>query len=222
MLANFSNFILFISFYSFLGWLIECFYKSLFEKKWVNSGFLSGPFCPIYGFGALFMIRTTESLGNWIYSSSLLFVSRLVIATLMATVFEYFVASLLEKCFDSKWWDYSEERMNYKGRICVKYSIGWSILAYILLYCIHPGFKPALASLSLDTKYLLMFILMIYFILDSARTIHQLMTHKHSIIVDPTLYTMPKLSMPNIGKLNHNINDYLNSKIDKIKLWLKN
>lgn len=70
--------------YSFLGWILESVYKSLYEKKMINSGFLAGPFCPIYGYGALIMYLFLDRFEN---SYLLLF----IVAFIVLSVWEYIV-----------------------------------------------------------------------------------------------------------------------------------
>ena len=116
--------------YSFLGWCLESIYKTIIFKKPTNSGFLYGPFCPMYGIGAVMMIALSELSDNIIIIFLLSFV--------LFSVWEYIVAVILEKCFKTKYWDYSELKFNIKGRICLKNSIYWGLLGVILIYVIQP------------------------------------------------------------------------------------
>ena len=75
--------------YSFIGWLLESIYKTILQKKVVNSGFLLGPFCPIYGFGALIMYLSLRNLTNNIF---VLFLFGLIVLS----IFEYIVGVFLE------------------------------------------------------------------------------------------------------------------------------
>lgn len=94
--------------YSFCGWVLESIYKTIREKKWVNSGFLHGPLCPIYGVGAIIMI-----LGTTQYKfNNALFIMLYII--FIMSVWEYFVGWLLEKMFNTKYWDYSKRRFNIR------------------------------------------------------------------------------------------------------------
>ena len=92
--------------YSFLGWLIESVYKSIFEKKIINSGFLHGPFCPIYGMGAIIMYLILQDFkGNPLVIFILGFV--------VLSIWEYIVGVLLEKLFKTQYWDYSTLMVEY-------------------------------------------------------------------------------------------------------------
>lgn len=127
IICFFTYFIL----YSFTGWVLESVYKTLAQKKFVNSGFLNGPLCPIYGFGAIIMILSLNFLKE---RPLLLFVA----AFFILSVWEYIVGILLEKIFKTKYWDYSYLKYNFQGRVCLKNSIYWGILGVIFICLVHP------------------------------------------------------------------------------------
>lgn len=123
--------IIYFSIYSILGWICECIYCAAIDKVWVNRGFLNGPVCPVYGFGAMFVIFLLGGLkGKYV----LLFVSSII----LTTVIEYLTAVVLERAFNLKWWDYSNYKFNYKGRICVLNSILFGILSLFLIQVLNP------------------------------------------------------------------------------------
>ena len=117
--------------YSFLGWVLESVVRTVCERKIINTGFLIGPFCPIYGFGAIIMVLFLDRFKNNIL---LLFFISLIVLSL----WEYIVGVLLEKFFATKYWDYSNHKFNYKGRICLTNSIAWGILGVLFINYIHP------------------------------------------------------------------------------------
>ena len=117
--------------YSFFGWVMESVLKTCIQKKPVNSGFLYGPFCPIYGFGAVFMFLCLNRFANNI---ALLF----IIAFFTLSLWEYAVGLLLEKLFHTKYWDYSENKFNIKGRVCLLNSLFWGFLGVIFIKFMHP------------------------------------------------------------------------------------
>ena len=117
--------------YSFLGWILESIVRSVCEKKLINTGFLYGPFCPIYGCGAiimLFFLKYFES--SWI----LLFITSII----FLTFWEYIVGVFLEKTFKTKYWDYSNQKFNFQGRICLTNSLCWGVLGVVFIKYIHP------------------------------------------------------------------------------------
>lgn len=110
--------------YSFVGWILETIAISLRRKRFVNRGFLNGPFCIVYGFSAVIMeIFTYELRNQWIF----LFIG----CGLIATACEWFAGKILERMTHKKWWDYSNIPWNYNGYICLPYSVFWAFLGYI-------------------------------------------------------------------------------------------
>ncbi len=126
----YDKFIFYFIIYSFLGWCLESVYKSILQKKIVNSGFLYGPFCPMYGIGAILMLALGEISSNVVVI--------FIIGFLLFSIWEYIVAVILEKLFKTKYWDYSGLKFNIKGRVCLKNSIYWGILGVLLILVIYP------------------------------------------------------------------------------------
>ena len=150
--------------YSFLGWIMESVVRSISEKKIINTGFLKGPVCPIYGIGAIIMLIFLERYQN---KSILLF----FIAVIVLTAWEYLVGVLLEKIFHTKYWDYSNHKVNFQGRICLTNSIYWGILGVVFLKYIHPFILNLL--LLVDHKLLtyVLSIISLVFIVDMITTV---------------------------------------------------
>ena len=117
--------------YSFFGWVWETFYVSTKHGEFVNRGFVSGPFCTIYGFGAISVYLILKPAENHVL---LLFLGGIVVAT----VLEYITAVLMESIFHTSWWDYSDQKFNFQGRICLGVSLGWGVLTVLLFRVLHP------------------------------------------------------------------------------------
>lgn len=112
--------------YSFLGWGLEVSYHAIKNGSFVNRGMLAGAVCPIYGSGALILIYLLEPLKS---STLLLFVG----SFLLCSILEFFVGLILDKLFNKRWWDYSNERFNLKGYVCLEFSIYWGVGGIILV-----------------------------------------------------------------------------------------
>lgn len=109
--------------YSFLGWAAETTVVTIKEKNFRNRGFVSGPFCFIYGLaGVVLTIFLQELRNNPVY----LFLG----STIIATTIEWFVGKTLERMKQKKWWDYSQKRWNFDGYICLQYSVLWGLLGF--------------------------------------------------------------------------------------------
>lgn len=117
--------------YSFLGWCLEVTYKSFEEKRFINRGFLNGPYCPIYGFSSVCLIYC---LSDFLDRPIRLF----LVAIVLTSFIEFLTGYILEKIFKLQWWDYTTEFLNIKGYICIKFSFYWGIASLILLYIIQP------------------------------------------------------------------------------------
>ncbi len=145
--------------YSVLGWVMESIFRSVSEKKIINTGFLKGPICPIYGFGAIIMITILSRFSNNIV---LLFIASVVILTF----WEYIVGVLLEKMFHTKYWDYSDHKINFQGRICLTNSIYWGILGVVFLKFIHPFMQELVGKINIDILYFVIAISSLVFVVD--------------------------------------------------------
>lgn len=132
-------FLLFIL-YSIIGWISEVVYCSIQERRFVNRGFLHGPLCPVYGFGALLVVFLLEPFAE---SVVLLFFSAMVITTTL----EYMTAWLLETAFSTRWWDYSDLPFNFRGRVCLLNSVLFAFMALVGVRVLHPGIESFLLSL---------------------------------------------------------------------------
>lgn len=124
---------LYFALYSFLGFCIETVY-GLLTKGVIESrkSFLWGPFCGIYGLGAIIMILALQRFKKNNYT---LFLGGYIVGSAI----EYFVSLFGEIMLNVKWWDYSNEPFNINGRVCLFYSIAWGLLAIYLIKHVHPG-----------------------------------------------------------------------------------
>lgn len=117
--------------YSFLGWVWESSYVSIKSGKLVNRGFITGPLCTIYGCGAVIVYLLARPFsGNLIT----LFLAGMI----LATVLEYITAVIMESLFHTSWWNYSKNKFNFQGRICLGASLGWGVFTVILFYIFQP------------------------------------------------------------------------------------
>lgn len=148
--------------FSFLGYLLECVVLSYENKRLViNRGFGHGPFCIIYGFGAMGAMIILKPLADNLIS--LYFASMM-----MATIMELVTAHMMIKLFGSFWWDYSQKSWNYKGIICLESSIAWGFLGIFYLHFLDgfvnqlvewiPGNLERIVAMSLLIFYLTDFI----------------------------------------------------------------
>ena len=117
--------------YSFLGWILETVFCVLTLGVFNKRGFLYGPVCPIYGFGAIILIESLKKIKTNT-------VGKFFISMIAFTIFEYVVSVVLESLFGLRWWDYTGEPFNFQGRVSLAFSIGWGIIGVIFVEKIHP------------------------------------------------------------------------------------
>ena len=149
-------FILFMT-YSFFGWCLEVFGKLLEKKRFINRGFLIGPYCPIYGFGAL---AITFLLGK--YTNDWLILS--IMSMIVCGILEYFTSFFMEKIFKARWWDYSTKKFNINGRICLDTLIIFGLLGLFIMYISNPFLLRVLNNLSnLSLEIIACLLFLVYF-----------------------------------------------------------
>ena len=184
------KYFLYFIIYSFIGWLMEVVLKSKDEHKFVNRGFLIGPICPIYGFGVLLIILL---VGN--SKSDLLAV--FLKSILVCSVLEYFTSYFMEKLFHARWWDYSKNKYNINGRICLETMLPFGILSTIVIYVVRPLVIKFVSLFSNTLLIILTILFGILFILDNIVSFNVMFNIKkefHKIKKDNTDYIKGKVS----------------------------
>lgn len=152
--------------YSMMGWLVESIYMSICNKKLTNRGFARGPFCPIYGVGALtayFILRPYS------YNNILLF----LLGSLCATTLEFLTAMLMKKIFGEIWWDYNEKPFNYKGIICLESSIAWGFYTIFLFMFLQNIVMGLVAAIPRPLGRIAGSLIMVLFLLDFVTSLYR-------------------------------------------------
>ncbi|MDO4315290.1 MAG: hypothetical protein Q4C45_05885, partial [Oscillospiraceae bacterium] len=148
----------------FCGWVWESCYVSLRQRRWVNRGFLQGPLLPIYGSGAIIILFATLPVAG---SLPLIW----LLGMLAATALEYVVGDAMERIFKVRYWDYSNQRFNLNGHICLTSSIAWGFFSILLVRCIHPPIGRLLADVPSWLVDPLALILTAAFTVDAVRSV---------------------------------------------------
>ncbi len=120
-------------FFAFLGWIIDSLYSSIEKKKLTNSGFFSGPICPIYGIGGVVLVFFLKSFPSLIPPLLIFAATSIIIAV------EYAGGVFCEKVLQIKLWDYSASRFNVGGYIDLTHSFFWLLSVIIFYYFIFPS-----------------------------------------------------------------------------------
>lgn len=145
--------------YAIIGWVIEVFYIAIRTGNYVNRGFLIGPYCPIYGIGALILLFLLEPYKGNLFSVFLL-------SIFLFSVLEYFTSYLMEKIFHTRWWDYSYRKYHLNGRISLSTIIPFGFAGLLVLYIVHPFIERHILSINSGFFYFIAFILLIPFSVD--------------------------------------------------------
>lgn len=130
-LNTFSYLLLLFIIYGTIGWGLETCYAIYNFGYFVKRGFLYGPFCPIYGYGAVILLVFMDKYKN---NSFKLFIYSIIVFS----TFEYVAGFALDALFATKWWDYTNDFFNLNGRISIFYSFVWGIFAILFVNHINP------------------------------------------------------------------------------------
>ena len=126
--------------YSFIGWCVEVVFHAMKAHRLVNRGFLNGPVCPVYGFGVVLVFAAihiiVDGSGGSIQDVSVIILYP--IGVVLTTAVELLGGYMLDKSFHARWWNYSNEKYNFRGYICLKFSLLWGVGVVFLVKFAHP------------------------------------------------------------------------------------
>ena len=137
--------VLFFFIYSFIGWVWESCYVSVRKRRWVNRGFMHGPMLPLYGSGAIVVLVSTIGVRE---NAALIF----LLGMMAATVLEYFTGAAMERLFHVRYWDYSNQKLNLHGYICVTSSLCWGFFSVLLVRVVHVPVETAVLRIPLTVS----------------------------------------------------------------------
>lgn len=152
--------------YSRMGWLVESIYMSFCNHKITNRGFAKGPFCPIYGFGALTVFFILRPYSD---NSILLF----FLGSFLATTLEFLTALVMKRIFGEIWWDYHEKPFNYRGIICLESSIAWGFYTLFLFMFLQNIVAAFVAMIPVRAGRAIGNLILIGYIMDFSATIYR-------------------------------------------------
>ena len=149
--------------YCFFGWIFESAYVSLKQHHFVNRGFLRLPMLPLYGTGAVMMLWVSLPVkGNLL----LVYCSGVVAATLL----EYVTGYIMERLFKVRYWDYSSQKFNLHGYICLTSSIAWGFLTIFMTEVIHRPIERFVLNLPPALEWCLLGIVSGCFVMDTIQS----------------------------------------------------
>lgn len=130
----------FFYFYCFFGWVFESIFVSVKSRKFVNRGFMRGPFLPIYGSGAIMMLVVSMPFQDNILLTYFA-------GCIGATALELVTGMTMEALFKVRYWDYSNQKFNYKGHICLSSTIAWGFLTILMTEFVHKGVEKIVLAI---------------------------------------------------------------------------
>lgn len=153
-------YILLFFIYSFLGWVFEVIISLIRKRKFINRGFLIGPYCPIYGYGVLLITILLKKYQDDV-------VITFIMSMLIAGTLEYFTSYVMEKMFNARWWDYNYKKFNINGRICLDVLITFGVLACLILYFVNPFLIEVISIFEEPFIHILAGVLVLGYIIDN-------------------------------------------------------
>ena len=145
--------------YSFLGWCFESTFVSLKSKKWINRGFMRGPFLPLYGSGATMMLVVSMPFADNI-------VLTYIAGCIGATVLEYITGVTMEALFNVRYWDYSNRPYNFQGQICLRSTLTWGFFTVLMTRALHYPIDWFINYVPGRVLYYVTVLLTVYLVID--------------------------------------------------------
>lgn len=169
---SFLQWVMFFFIYCFIGWCIESTIMSFDARKFINRGFLRLPLLPIYGFGAITILFVSLPVKE---SPVLVY----VFAAVTTTALELITGIIMEFLFKVKYWDYTDQQYNYKGKICIQSTLFWGFLALLLTYNLHTWIEKLVLKFSHTALLTTVIIISVLFVSDVIFSVKSAFDIKH-------------------------------------------
>lgn len=154
-----AQWLFFFYFYCFFGWCFESSYVSLKNRHPVNRGFMRGPFLPLYGSGAVMMLIVSMPFQH---NLALTYIA----GCIGATALEYVTGVTMEALFKVRYWDYSNQKLNFQGHICLSSTLAWGGLTILMTRVVHKPVEQLVLSIPESVLSVAVFVLTIYIVAD--------------------------------------------------------
>ncbi len=160
--------------YCFLGWIIESSFVSFQKRRLVNRGFLRLPLLPLYGTGAVMML--------WV---SLPVKDNLVLVYIAgffaASALEYVTGWVMERLFKVRYWDYSDQKFNINGYVCLGTSIAWGFLTILMTEVLHKPIERFVLTLNPAIEFIFLSIVTVLFVIDTIQSVRAALDLRHTL-----------------------------------------
>lgn len=165
---HFDSWLVYFYFYCICGWIFESTYVSIRTKKLVNRGFMKGPWLPIYGSGAVIILLVTLPFKQ--YPVAVYFAGAAA-----ATMLEYITGVCMVKIFKVRYWDYSDQKIQFQGHICLSSSIAWGFLSLLMVYVVHKPVAKFIETWNEEFLSIFTFLVTICMVYDFANAFREAM-----------------------------------------------
>ncbi len=163
LLKTLETWFIWLIMYSVMGWIYESILCSVRSRKFINRGFLNGPYCPIYGSGALLIVLVLGRIRDPI----ILY----ILGAVLTCSLEYLTSYVMEKLFHARWWDYTNRRFNINGRVCLIGAVVFGAFSVRVVLVVHPFVVSTVDMLSDIARHIIALSLFAIFMLDCIVTI---------------------------------------------------
>lgn len=175
MTFHFNSWLIYFYFYCIVGWIFESVNVSIRQRKWVNRGFMKGPWLPLYGSGALVILFSTLPFKDnpvAVYFA----------AAISATILEYVTGVGMLALFKVRYWDYRYRKIQFQGHICLVSTIVWGFLGLLMVYIVHPPVVKLVNSWNQEVVSVVTFLITICIVYDFANAFREAMDLRALII----------------------------------------
>jgi len=201
MIYNLEIYFMMFFVYSVAGWIMECTLGVIEKHKFVNRGFLIGPYCPIYGIG---VVGVSLLLSRFSGNIILLF----ILSTLICGSLEYFTSYIMEKIFKARWWDYSKNKFNINGRVCLETLIPFGILSVLVIKFVNPFIIGKIQSIPQEALNWIVISLFMIYIIDVCISFNIILKFKN----------LTKKEKDNTEEITKKVRETAEAAIEKLKL----
>lgn len=154
-----AQWLFFFYFYCFFGWCFESAFVSAKSRHFVNRGFMRGPFLPLYGSGAVMMLIVSMPFQDNLWMTY-------IAGCIGATILEYVTGVTMEALFKVRYWDYSNQKFNFQGQICLSSTLAWGGLTILMTKAVHKPIEQLVFHIPMKILAPMVFLVTIYIVVD--------------------------------------------------------
>ena len=199
-----TQWLAFFFIYCFFGWCFESVYVSVHEHRWVNRGFMTGPYIP------LMLFLTIPVRGNYLLMY--------IVGAIGATVLEYITGTVMENLFGVRYWDYTDKKFNFRGRICLEATVLWGFFTLVMVEVIQPPVEHMVMMINDRVLYYMTWGITVVFTFDFASSFRTAIDLKEVLIQAERAKEEVQRMQKRVEVLEAVVNDSLESAKDGMEV----